>query len=222
MLIPNQHKFQEFFTEDEISTTLLSSWYEYYDFKDRIFSYSIIYNSFNHSMQFLPTILNELDNKNSIATKYAFIKQHKTLISQDSIDFFHRLLHLDNPYITEEEGLYLSLPKLMNRDTLIKVMAVCSIGYAWYADYTTSRQKGIDSKRKRNDVAHRLNMKYKTSSVSEQDDILKEFKITAPHDLKSIKKILFIPALEELLQDNNYKSYIIKDLKALIFPQYKL
>lgn len=183
----------------------------------------ILYNAFNHAMNFLPEMLKELNKGDAIATQYAFERHKDILLSQKSFDFFNNLLEkalLPDEYnesgesVIDEELLFLE--NFMNsRDQLVRVIAVCAIGYSWEHEYRQMKYKGIDSKTK---VTRRLEALEKQSQLyNDEEMLMKHYKIVSPGEHKQMKDTLFFPALNEILHDAKHKNKIIEELKKRIF-----
>ncbi len=226
-------EYTEYFKVEEFTDVLLNGFdnlddlggYDYddaeYEYNDRLKTCEVLYNAFNDAMRFLPDILGDLDEDNAMATQYSFDRDHNILISEESLLFFHNLIHhlFFNEEIKDADGYPMVVLEdfIKDRETYIKIISVCAVAYSWNYEYQSLKEEDIISKEKNQRRARRLQKNYKNGGNKEA--LLRGYKKADPENMKRMQRILFEPALNSLLHDNPYKNEIIQELKVRILPR---
>lgn len=212
----------EYFTKEEICKGLTEDIEDEYDLIDREMTCKTLYIAFNFVFDYLPEMRKELDKDNSLATQYAFARDHDILISEESLEFFNKLIHgylLDDEMVDIDGYPMVSLCDFVGKDEIMcaNIIAVCAIAYAWSHEYRSLQEDGITSKDRNQRRAKKLQRDYRKNKNKEA--LLKDYKKVDPENMKRMERIFFEPALNSLLEDNSYKDEIIQELKARILPR---
>ncbi len=228
-------EYIEYFSIEDLTSILVDhldkddEFYEY-DHKDRLKTCEFLHEVFNFAFHSILTLFMEDGNEdNAIATVHAFNRTKAILIREESLLFFNDLLHeyffkdvivdADGNYadeIVDADGNYMVSLRhfIQDEEKLGRIFSVCAIAYAWNVEYWEMKSKGIDSKEGNIRRIKKLENNYRKDV--DKEVFLRDYKRIETKNMKRMQRILFKPALNELLVNNPYKNEIIQELETRI------